>query len=90
MTDTYRVYLRHPNQRVSEKTVTSDRDLANEAFQRLVIAHAGEHAAAVRSLNNRQQEYIRLDRDLRICERCGCRAPFIDGGETCPNCLLMQ
>lgn len=86
MTDIYRVYLRHPQQRVSEKTVTPDRDLAMLALRRLVVDHAGEHAAAVLSLNNQQQAYIRLDRDHRLCEMCRFSGPFIDGGETCPNC----
>ena len=26
----------------------------------------------------------------RVCERCGCLSEFIDDGETCPNCKLVQ
>lgn len=26
----------------------------------------------------------------RICKKCGSISEFIDGGETCPNCLLVQ
>lgn len=28
--------------------------------------------------------------DVRTCERCGYRGQFIDDGETCPQCLLVQ
>ncbi len=27
---------------------------------------------------------------VRTCERCGYHGPFIDGGETCPRCRLVQ
>ena len=75
---------------MSEKTVTEDPDLAALAFNRLVAAHAGEAVAAVRSRNNRQEAYVRLDQGIRSCEHCGYRGPMVDGGETCPRCLVTQ
>ena len=82
--DIYRIYLRHPGQRVSDKTTTSDRVVAEMAFRSIVANHAGEHAAVVISLNNVQQRYVRLDRAHDTCNLCQYVGPFID--DTCPRC----
>jgi len=62
------------------------------AFRRLVISHRGEITHAVRTRDGRQVDYIRLDDDEhdRRCAKCRYIGPFIDGGETCPNCALVQ
>lgn len=86
----YRVYLRHPKQRVTEKTVTCDRAVADMALRHLVVSHVGEQAAAVVSGGGKQLQYVWLDENHRACERCNYHGPFIDGGETCPNCVLVQ
>ena len=59
----YRIYLRWPDQRVSEKTVTGNPNVAEAAFRALLGRSdlVGQKAAAVLSLNNRQLEYCRFD-----------------------------
>ncbi len=86
----YRVYLRHQEQRVSDKTNTTDRYVADHALRRLVVEHVGEHAAAVSSMDNKQKQYVRLDSNFHTCERCDYLGPFVDDGETCPRCALAQ
>ncbi len=87
---TWRIYLRHPQQRVSDKTVTDDRSVADLALRRLVYEHVGLHAAAVKTRDGQQEQYVRLDEGYRVCEKCRYRGPFVDGGETCPYCALVQ
>ncbi len=89
-TKTYRIYLRNQEQQVTDKTTTTDNGVADTALRRLVLSHKGESAAAVISVNGKQQQYIRLDGDTDICERCKYRGPFVDDGETCPHCALVQ
>ena len=61
---TYRVYLRWPNQRISDKTVTASSSEAESAFRKLLSRFdlIGKPVAAVLSLGGRQLEYCRFDR----------------------------
>ncbi|MFD2404947.1 hypothetical protein [Azorhizophilus paspali] len=61
----YRAYLRHPGQRVTDKTVTESRDVALAAFAELVgrTDLDGQPLAAVISCDNRQLAYHRFDRE---------------------------
>lgn len=60
---TYRIYLRWPDSRVSEKTVTGNPNVAEAAFRALLgrTDLVGQKVAAVLSLDNRQIEYCRFD-----------------------------
>ena len=60
---TYRVYLRWPDQRVSDKTITGNPNVAAAAFRALLgrADLVGQKVAAVLSLDNRQLEYCRFD-----------------------------
>lgn len=87
---THRIYIRYPDQRVSHKTVTPDEGVASLAFRRLIIDHAGEAAAVTWTRDGINQQYVQLDHAPRTCERCYYRGPFIDEGETCPQCTLVQ
>lgn len=87
---TYRTYLRLPPQQALEKTTTPHRDLALEALRRIVVAHSGETGAAVMTRDGRNEIYLDLATRPWICELCGYMGNFIDGGETCPNCKLVQ
>lgn len=60
----YRVYLRWPNQRVSDKTATQDKHEADQAFHALLARSdmIGKKAAAVMSFDNQQLKYHRFDR----------------------------
>lgn len=59
----YRVYLRWPDQRVSDKTITGNPNVAETAFRALLgrTDLVGKKVAAVLSLDNRQLEYCRFD-----------------------------
>lgn len=59
----YRIYLRWPDSRVSEKTTTPNPIIAEQAFRALLgrTDLVGQKCAAVLSLNNRQLEYCRFD-----------------------------
>lgn len=59
----YRVYLRWPGQRVSDKTVTPSPQIAEAAFRELLSRTdlVGQRVAAVLSLDNRQLEFCRFD-----------------------------
>jgi hypothetical protein len=63
---TYRVYIRWSDNRVSDKTTTPAPHLAEQAFRDLLHRQdlRGQKAAVVLSLNNRQLEYVRLDREV--------------------------
>lgn len=63
----YRIYLRWPGQRVSDKTVTASPAVAEQAFRELLGRRdlLGQDVAAVLSLDNRQLEYVRFDKDLK-------------------------
>lgn len=60
----YRIYLKWPDQRVSDKTVTGNPDVAETAFRALLARQdlVGKLVVAVLSLNNRGLEYCRFDR----------------------------
>lgn len=84
---TYRVYLRHPQQRVSDKTTTEDRATAMVALARLCVTHSGHpDTAAVMTCDGRGVDYIELAA-LRRCDECGHMMPMMDHGE-CPYCWL--
>lgn len=59
----YRVYLRWPDQRVSDKTITGNSNVAEAAFRALLgrADLVGQKVAAVLSLESRQLEYCRFD-----------------------------
>lgn len=59
----YRIYLKWPESRVSNKTVTPSPPIAEAAFRELLRRQdlIGKKCAAVLSLNNRQLEYCRFD-----------------------------
>lgn len=87
---TYRIYLRWPGQRVSDKTVTDDNMVADLAYCNLIANNVGKQAAAVKTKDGKNQQYIQLDKQYLTCERCGYEGPFIDEGECCPKCKLVQ
>ena len=60
----YRIYLKWPDQRVSDKTVTGNPDVAEIAFRALLARRdlVGKLVVAVLSLNNHGLEYCRFDR----------------------------
>jgi len=87
---THRVYLRYPNQRVAHKTQTDSREVAALAFRRLVAAHVGEAAAVTWTQDGRNRQYIRLDKHHQQCRLCSYVGPFIDDGECCPACAMVQ
>lgn len=62
----YRIYLRWPDQRVSDKTTTTSARVAEAAFRELLRRDdlQGQRAAVVLSLDNRQLEYVRLDQPV--------------------------
>ncbi len=60
MPDTYRIYLRWPGQRVSNKTVTPDREVAEHALNRLCYDYCGQDVAAVMTCNGKQLSYLEL------------------------------
>lgn len=86
---TYRAYLRLPPQQALEKTTTPHRDLAVEALRRIVDAHRRETGAAVLTCDGKNVMYLDLAR-ANWCERCGHVGEFLDDGQTCPECLLVQ
>lgn len=59
----YKIYLRWPAQRVSDKTSTESPGIAEAAFRELLKRKdlVGQGVAAVLSLNGRQLEYCRFD-----------------------------
>lgn len=59
----YRIYLRWRDQRVSEKTITGNPNVAEAAFRALLGRSdlIGQKVAVVMSLDNRQLEYCRFD-----------------------------
>jgi|GEM_PF-2407997 len=87
---TYRIYIRHQEQRVSDKTVTDDSEIASAAFFKLVANNVGLEAAAVKSHNGRSEQYIRLDKEFHRCIRCDYYGPFVDNQECCPACRCVQ
>lgn len=60
---TFRVYLRWPRQRVSDKTVTESRELAEFAYRQLRARSdlVGEPVAAVLTEDGRQLAYHAFD-----------------------------
>lgn len=64
---TYRVYLRWPQQRVSDKTVTEDWNEAEAAYNRLVDRHelAGQDVAASLTQDGRNVRYFDFRTDTR-------------------------
>ena len=60
----YRAYLRTFAGEVSEKTITNDKEIAEEAFRSLVdrVEHDGQKFAAALTCNNRQVAFHRFDR----------------------------
>ena len=60
----YRIYLKWPDQRVSEKTVTGNPEVAETAYRALLARKdlVGKLVVAVLSLNNHGLEYCRFDR----------------------------
>lgn len=62
----YRIYVRWPEQRVSDKTATPSPAVAEAAFRELLRRDdlQGQRAAVVLSLDNRQLECVRLDQPV--------------------------
>lgn len=60
---TYRVYLRWPGSRVSNKTVTESPALALAAFRELLNMHHldGQEIGAALTMNGKQQYFHRFD-----------------------------
>lgn len=94
---TYRVRLQLPGNRVGEKTTTESQAVANYAFCDLLHRYAGQPVAATMTKRlpgaNKSENlgFIDLTHALsRNCERCDYSGAFIDDGETCPNCRLVQ
>ena len=60
----YRIYLKWPDSRVSDKTVTGNPEVAEAAFRELLARSdlVGKLVVAVLSLDNRGLEYCRFDR----------------------------
>jgi len=85
---TWRIYLRHPQQRVTDKTTTEDQATAQVALARLCLLHAGEPIAAALTRDGRGVDYVELDQ-LRRCEDCGQMMPVILGDQ-CPRCYLVD
>ena len=84
---TWRIYLRHPGQRVTDKTTTDDHMTAAVAFARLCVVHAGEPIAAVLTRDGRGVDYVDLTR-LRRCTCCGHVMPRILRSRECPGCYV--
>jgi len=90
MSDTHRIYLRHTGQRVTDKTVTHDRKVADFAYLNLLTDFGGKKGvAATWTINGKNYDYVELDK-IRACAVCDYSGPFIDGGETCAQCKLVQ
>jgi hypothetical protein len=92
----YHVYLRWPDQQINETTTTESERVANYAFCDLLHRYANKPCAA--SMTRRDDNdkpvvlaYYDLSHVvLYTCIRCAYSGPFIDDGETCPNCKLVQ
>lgn len=66
----YRIYLRWHDQRVGEKTTTSDQEIAEASYRTLMKKREYwcSKAAAVLSLDGRQLEFRRFDRIIPLDE----------------------
>ncbi len=94
---TYRVRLQWPGQRVTEKTTTESKAVADYAFCDLLSRYAGQDCAASMTRRDGKKQradslaYVDLsEAEPRTCRRCNYVGPFVDEGETCPNCKLVQ
>ena len=83
----YRVYVRWPNQKVTEKTVTDNPIRAQEALRALVMREdlQGVKCAVAYSVDTKQQDYVEMNGEIKTCE-CGYHGPFISRGQECPKC----
>jgi len=86
MPDTFRIYLRHPPQRVTNKTTTTSYVVAQAAFFDLLKHHAGDAALLCWTENGRGYWHVQLDGPSRSCS-CGYRGPMMTEDNRCPMCF---
>jgi len=85
---TYKVYVRWPGQRVSDKTTTESQDVAEFAYRQIIenaSKYDGADGAAI-TFNQKGVDYMTFEAKFLICENCGFNGAFLQN-DICPECL---
>lgn len=92
---TYRIYAIIGKQRVKDKTTTESRTVADFALAELLRDNTLNNVKV--SMTERKQHDKKATNiafydmtNTRVCSKCNFVGEFIDDGETCPKCMLVQ
>ncbi len=89
----YRIFYRTNNHIIDLQTTTQSIHIAHVAYNYLldlITYRTGLNISVVITEDGKEIKHFKICQHSRRCENCNVFSDFIDDGETCPACYLVQ